>query len=258
MPSRLAISALLVTIAVPLSAQGRGGRGGPDNRPEVTFPVDLPVGRRQARRAEEGSDPSRRQHVDLLAADGRHGVQLRRARNAGRGDVEVPHRHPREERLQGHARLRRHSDRVVRDVGLGEAGHLARLGRRRHSAGESEAGRRLQGSDRRRRARTRRRTQLRRADEHHRGDRREEDHGARAHARARSTSGRASPKSRWRPRRTSSAPGMFKDVDVVLFAHVGTDLGVSYGQVGSERADQRAIQLPGLERARRRRAVGGP
>ena len=43
MPSRLAISALLVMIAVPLSAQGRGGRGGPDNRPEVAFPVDLPA-----------------------------------------------------------------------------------------------------------------------------------------------------------------------------------------------------------------------
>jgi aminobenzoyl-glutamate utilization protein B len=43
MPSRLAISALLVTIAVPLCAQGRGGRGGPDNRPEVAFPVDLPA-----------------------------------------------------------------------------------------------------------------------------------------------------------------------------------------------------------------------
>jgi aminobenzoyl-glutamate utilization protein B len=43
MPSRLAISALLVTIAVPLCAQGRGGRGGPDNRPEVAFPVALPA-----------------------------------------------------------------------------------------------------------------------------------------------------------------------------------------------------------------------
>src|SRR5205814_2901131 len=27
--------------------------------------------------------------------------------------------------------------------------------------------------------------------------------------------------------------GVFKDVDVVLFAHVGTDLGVSYGESGS-------------------------
>ena len=42
--------------------------------------------RRQARRAEEGGDPPRRQHVDLHAADGRSGVQLRRARLPGRGN----------------------------------------------------------------------------------------------------------------------------------------------------------------------------
>src|SRR5262249_50327383 len=43
MRSRLIVPALLLAFSVPLGAQGRGGRGGPDNRPEVTFPVDLPV-----------------------------------------------------------------------------------------------------------------------------------------------------------------------------------------------------------------------
>jgi aminobenzoyl-glutamate utilization protein B len=46
-PAR-AVAALLVCASPslspsPLLAQGRGGRGGPDNRPEVTFPVDLPA-----------------------------------------------------------------------------------------------------------------------------------------------------------------------------------------------------------------------
>ena len=50
--------------------------------------------------------------------------------------------------------------------------------------------------------------------------------------------------------------GVFKDVDAVLFAHVGNDMGVSYGQSQSGGAHQRAVPLPGLERARRRRAVG--
>ena len=38
--------------------------------------------------------------------------------------------------------LRRHSDRVDRDVGIGQAGDRARLGHRRHPAGVAEAGRR--------------------------------------------------------------------------------------------------------------------
>jgi aminobenzoyl-glutamate utilization protein B len=46
MSARFTAAALILTFAVPLSAQGRGGRGAgsgaPDNRPEVTFPVDLP------------------------------------------------------------------------------------------------------------------------------------------------------------------------------------------------------------------------
>ena len=39
--------------------------------------------------------------------------------------------------------------------------------------------------------------------------------------------GRASPRNWSAPRLTTCAPGMFKDVDVVLFAHVAANLGVS-------------------------------
>ena len=41
----LHLSIVLAALAVssPALAQGRGGRGGPDTRPEVTFPVDLPA-----------------------------------------------------------------------------------------------------------------------------------------------------------------------------------------------------------------------
>ena len=35
--------ALALTLALPAFAQGRGGQQGPDNRPEVTFPVNLPA-----------------------------------------------------------------------------------------------------------------------------------------------------------------------------------------------------------------------
>ena len=55
----------------------------------------------------------------------------------------LPDRPAREVRLHGAARRRRHSDRVGREVGLGQAGDRARLGHRRHPAGVAEARRRL-------------------------------------------------------------------------------------------------------------------
>ena len=58
-------------------------------------------------------DAMRREHPE----DERHGVQLRRARVPGVRDLEVPHRHPREERLHDSGRRRRHSDRVDGDAG---------------------------------------------------------------------------------------------------------------------------------------------
>ena len=54
----------------------------------------------------------------FTAADGRSGLQLRRARLPGVRDLEVPHRHPREERLHDRARRRRHSDGVGGDAGV--------------------------------------------------------------------------------------------------------------------------------------------
>ncbi len=73
----------------------------------------------------------------------------------------------------------RDSDRVGRDVGIGQAGDRARLGHRRHSAGVAEARRRVPRPDHRGRAGTWRGPQHRHAAEHPRGGRREEDHGAR-------------------------------------------------------------------------------
>ena len=63
--------------------------------------------------------------------------------------------------------------------GVGQAGHRARFGYRRHPDGIAEAGRGVSRSVLRGRAGARRRTQLRHAAEHHRGHRGEEDHAAR-------------------------------------------------------------------------------
>ena len=182
-------------------------------------------------------------------------LQLRRARLPGVRDVEVSDRPAQEERLQGGARHRRHSDRVDRDVGLGQAGDRARLRHRRHSAGVAEAGRRLSRSDDRRRARTRRGPQLRPGREHHRRDRGEEDHGAREAVRARSRSGRASPKN-WSARKAYFVrAGVFKDVDVALFTHVGNNLSVSWGdRVGTGLV---SVEYTFKARARTRRARRG-
>ena len=81
------------------------------------------------------------------------------------------------------ARRRRHSDRLRRALGIGQAGHLARLRHRRHPAGGTEAGRRLQGSDHRGRAGPRRGTQFRHAAQHRRRAGGEGHHAARAHPR---------------------------------------------------------------------------
>ena len=71
-----------------------------------------------------------------------------------------------------------------------------------------------------RRARSRRRPQLRPGGEHRRGDRREEDHGART----RSRHARALARRRRRADGGKAylvRAGVFKDVDVTLFTHVG-------------------------------------
>ena len=45
--------------------------------------------------------------------------------------------------------------------------------------------------------------------------------------------------------------GLFKDVDVALFTHVGDDLGVSLGRSRRHRPRVGAVLVPGRDRARR-------
>ena len=130
---------------------------------------------------------------------------------------------------QGH---RGHSHRLDGAVGIGQAGDRARLRRRLHPAGVAEAGRGVPRTDDRRRARSRRGSQLRRAAQHHGGDRRQADHAARQavwHARC---SGPALPKSSSGTKAYYVRAGVFKDVDVVLYNHVGSNLGTSWGDGG--------------------------
>ncbi len=61
-------------------------RAGPGQPPGSHLPGEPSGRRREAAGAQEGSDSHGRQHVDVHAADGRHGVQLRRARLPGRRD----------------------------------------------------------------------------------------------------------------------------------------------------------------------------
>ena len=49
--------------------------------------------------------------------------------------------------------------------------------------------------------------------------------------------------------------GLFKDVDVALFTHVGDDLGVSWGDRAGTGLVSVAVHVPRRDRARRRRAV---
>jgi aminobenzoyl-glutamate utilization protein B len=104
------------------------------------------------------------------------------------------------------------------------------------------------------RARARRGTQLRPGGEHRRGARGEGDHGAREDPGHAGALAGQSPRSRWRGRRSSCAPGVFKDVDVALFTHVGNDLGVSWGVEGPTRC-LGAVQVQGHRRAH---AAGAP
>ena len=121
--------------------------------------------------------------IDALAtldpADGGLGVQLRRARLSGDRVVPLPHRHPRAERVQDHARHLGHPDGVARRMGQRQAGDRAWLRHRRHPAGLAEARRRLSRSPGRGRAGARRGAQLRHPAQHHRRDRGEEADGAR-------------------------------------------------------------------------------
>ena len=225
--------------------------------PEVTFPVTIPADdpklaamKKEAIRMIDSMSTFTQQMVDMVFSFGELGIsgRSRRAQYLT-GILE-------KNGFKVDARRRRNSHRVGRDVGLRQAGHLARLRHRRHPAGEPEARRRLQGPDHR---------------------------GAPGHGEGHNsgvpmniTAAIAVKKIMERdniPGTLQLWPGVaeelmagkayfvragvFKDVDVVLFTHVGERLAASRtASRQSDGADQRAVQLPGLERARRRRAVG--
>ncbi|HEY9225255.1 MAG TPA: amidohydrolase [Gemmatimonadaceae bacterium] len=75
-------AALLATLALPLSAQGRGGQQGPDNRPEVLFKVDLPTDdarlaalKKEAIRKIDSMATFTQQMVDMVFSFGEPGFQ---------------------------------------------------------------------------------------------------------------------------------------------------------------------------------------
>ena len=142
-------------------------------------------GERQAHCPESGRLPRCGRDGEDGAGNGRLGVQLRRAGHAGGRNLALPHRHAREIRVQGPARIRRHPDGLGRHLRQRQAGDRAGLGYRRHPAGLPEARRGLRGSDPRGRPWPRRGTQHRHAVADRRGAGREADHGARQAARAR-------------------------------------------------------------------------
>ena len=141
--------------------------------------------------------------------------------------------HPRAERLQGRARRRRHSDGVRRDVGIREAGDLARLRHRRHPAGEPKAGRRLPAT---------------RSSPARPGHGEGHNSGMPLNVAAAIVVKKIMERDKipgtlvlWpgvaEEQMAGKAflvrAGVFKDVDVTLFTHVGNYLGVSWGQSGS-------------------------
>ena len=113
-------------------------------------------------------------------------------------------------------------------MGIGQAGHLARIRHRRHPDRLAEAGRGLSRSVFRRRTRPRRGTQLGDAAEHHRGDRAEEDHAARENpGTIKLWPGVA--EELLATKAYYVRDGYFKDTDVVIFTHIGSNWGVNWG-----------------------------
>ena len=146
------------------------------------------------------------------------------------------------------------SRRRGRRVGIGEAGHRARVRHRLHPAGVAKAGRRLSRPDHRGCTRARRRAQLGRAAQYHRGHRGEADHEREKNCQARSCSGRVSPRNCSRQRLTYVRAGVFKDVDVVLYNHVGTNLSTAWG----DSAGNGLVSVDTPSRANRLTAVRHP
>ena len=173
LPVRWIAAAAVACSCITLAAQTP-----PTSGPAVSVPLDPKIAqyKRDLVAEIDGMKDFTQQMVDSVFSFGELGLP-------GVRDRRIPHRHPGEERLPHRARRRRHSDRVDGHVGLGQAGHRARLGHRRHSAGVAEAGRRLPRADHRRRAGPRRGAQLRHAAQRHRRARAQEGHGAEQAAR---------------------------------------------------------------------------
>ena len=78
----VALLAVVIALPSPSFAQGRGGRGGPDTRPEVTFPVNLPADdarianmKKDAIRMVDSMSTFTQQMVDMVFSFGELGMQ---------------------------------------------------------------------------------------------------------------------------------------------------------------------------------------
>ena len=143
-------------------------------------------------------------------------------------------------------------------LGIGQAGDRARLRHRRIPQASQKPGVAYHDPIIEGAPGPRRRAQLRHAAEDRRGARGEEGHGARAPAGHAACSGPASPRSCVGTKAYYVRAGVFKDVDICIFAHVGDNLERQLGRRRRQRPGLGRVQLQGRERARRRRAVARP
>ncbi len=203
------VAMVWATLATSVAAQG---------------PAKLPAYKQEVEKGVDEMAKLAQEMVDSVFSFGELGFQEVR-------DVALPDRAAGEVRLHGAARRGRHSDGVGREVGLGQAGDRARLRHRRHPAGVAEAGRGVSRSDHRRRA----------------GHGEGHNTGMPLNIVAAIAVKRIMERDKlpgtimlwpgvaeeqlatkaWYVR-----DGVFKDVDVVLFTHVGNNLGVSWGEGG--------------------------
>ena len=173
--------------------------------------------------------------------------------------IEVPDRHPEAERLHvsGEA-SRAFRPAWMATLGIGQAGHRARLRHRRHPAGVAEAGRRLARvrSSRARPATARDTTPACRSRSRPRSRSKKimEQRAPAGHAQALAWRRRGAARAR---RRITSAPASFKDVDV---SHLRARRREHARSAGATQHQQRPrvgrVRLQGRERPRRRARRG--
>ncbi|CAA9370902.1 MAG: FIG00482511: hypothetical protein, partial [uncultured Gemmatimonadetes bacterium] len=215
------------------------------------------AGLRAARRAQGGDRPRDRRDAHLHAADGRPDLFVRGARLPGERELPLPGRHPPPQRLHSAGGDRGDSHGVDGYVGLRQAGDRARLGPGRHPPGVAEAGRGVPRSAGGGRAGARRGAQLRPPRDHHGGHRHQEgdaaggDRGYDPHL-ARRGGGAGGGQGVVRPRRLLPRRGRHP-------VHArGEQPQRLVRPVGRYGAGERAVPLPGRDRALRRRPVARP